>query len=289
MSEETVVRDADYFMQHPAEFDAMSDEDQHAFMFGGKPQGETKSEAPPDLTEAREAIDSPVVQAKDGKNIIPYSELEATREKVTRLEQMAQEQAALISDLRAAKELDAETGGTEAQDAVVAEYEGEYPELMDDIKPFLEKMVAGLMDARVKGLEDKVLQPIRDNEERAIIDIGASPEFSAWMNSQPCFARAKYEEVAASGTAGEVVELLDAYRKDMPMAKTASTDINRLAEEKIAKIKSPVPSSLSDMPGATAAHHDETEAMMDMSSLSLVEKFNHMTPDKIEEVLSRSL
>ena len=71
MSEETVVRDADYFMQHPAEFDAMSDEDQHAFMFGGKPQGETKSEAPPDLTEAREAIDSPVVQAKDGKNIIP--------------------------------------------------------------------------------------------------------------------------------------------------------------------------------------------------------------------------
>lgn len=318
MSDDNAVKDAEYFMQHPEEFEALSAEDQEAFMFGGIPQGETKSEASPDLTDkqdpepAKEAttdkpvVDTPVVQAKDGVHTIPYSELEAAREKAARFEQTAQEQAMLIEDLKAAKAKDAETGGTEAQEAVMAEYAGEYPELMEDLKPYLDGMMAGVIK-RMSDLESKIaqdLQPIQEDKAKAATkahfdfilekhpdseEIAASQEFVAWINSQPSFVRDRYEQIAQNGSAEQVVEMLDAYRKVNPATSDAGKepDLGKTVEGKLAQVKNPVPSSLSEVPGGAAAHHDEAEAMADMSPLALMAKFNNMSPDKIEENMSR--
>jgi len=312
MAEETVVKDVDHFMQNPDEFEALSVEDQARVFSGETIQGETKSEASPDLTEKKDEepvkvepkADDPVVQAKDGKNIIPFSELEAAREKAARFEQMAQDQAALIADLKAAQEQDAKTGGTEAQEAVMAEYTGEYPELMEDMKPFLEQMLAGEVRKQVgealAGI-NKDLQPIKESAEEAASkahfdfistahpdseEIAASPEFAAWIESKPAFVREHYHLTASKGTAEQVVELLDEYRKDNPKA-SGKVDLAGKVDAVLAGIEKTPPSSLSDVPGASAAHHDEAEAIREMSSMAVTAKFMSMSPDKINETMDR--
>jgi len=320
-TEEVAVKDAEYFMAHPEEFDALSDADQNAFMFGGTPQGEIKSEASPDLADAKKdsepaKVEEPakvdqVVQAKDGVHVIPFSELEAARDKAARLEQTAQDQARLIEDLKAAKELDAETGGTKAQEDVMAEYSGEYPELMEDMRPFLEKMMSGEIKRQVDAFKAEVskdLQPIKDKEEDEARDahfatiaethpdyqeVGASDTLRGWIDSKPAFIRSQYDAVLSKGTAEEVVEVLDEFRRAHPAEKPAdgkgpdAAALAKMAEEKLKGVPDVVPASLSDAPGGAAVHHDETEAMADMSPLALMARFNSMSPDKIEEKMSR--
>lgn len=320
MAEET-VKDAGYFMEHPEEFEQLGEEDQRAFMFGVETQGDTNSETPPDLTdkepekvaEPAKVEDEPVVQTKDGKHIIPFKELEETRAMVDRLKQTTTEQAALIADLQAAKEKDEATGGTEAQDAVIAEYEGEYPELMEDIKPVLEKMSQGIearMEARIKELEAKLQPaPVAEPETDPKWDVAQKTFFDTAENEHfrpdknPALfdklndavktvaqseggAALSYEEVLKEAK-GMVFASMGVKMPDE--APAPKPDLNKVVEAKLSQVKDPVPSSLSDMPGASAAHHDEAEAMLEMDGLSLVNKFLTMSPDKIEENLNRLL
>lgn len=320
---EEIVKDAGYFMEHPEEFEKLGEEDQRAFMFGGEPQGDTKSETSPDLTEKDsepEKVEEPAkvdeqpgVQAKDGKHIIPFKELEDTRAMVDRLKQTTTEQAALIADLQAAKEKDEATGGTKAQDAVIAEYEGEYPELMEDLKPVLEKMSHGIearMEARIKDLEAKLqpapvaepeIDPKWDAAQKAFF--GAAENELFHHNKNPALFDKLNDAVktVAQSEGGEALSYEEVLKeaKDMVFASMGvkmpdaspppAPDLKKVVDAKLKQVEDQVPSSLSDMPGASSAHHDEAEAMLEMDGLSLVNKFLNMTPDKIEENLNRIL
>lgn len=312
------VRTEEYWLEHPEEFDALSAMDQLNAMSphqGDTASGDSPDPAPADVKvdekpaepEVKAEVAAPVVQAKDGVNIIPYKELETTREKLAMMEQISREQSALIASLQEAKAQDAGTGDTKAQDDVLAKYEGDYPELMEDLKPYLKAMMDGVV-GRMQSLEAKVEQPLKENQEQEIAKahfgfiaekhpdfeaVAASPEMEAFINTQPSFVRTEYERVLQAGTAEEVVEVLDAFRKEHPATATTKAptaeEIIAKAEEKIGKVPEKVPHSHSDIPGSSAAHHDEAEAMLEMSGLSLINRFAGKTPDQIEEILARTL
>lgn len=48
-----------------------------------------------------------------------------------------------------------------------------------------------------------------------------------------------------------------------------------------------VPTSLSDIPAGTAAHHDEAEALGQMSESALLDKMMQMAPEKIESLIAK--
>lgn len=308
------MKDADYYMEHADEFDQLSEEDQARVFAGQAPEGETESGESPDPAESEaqevkpEEVkpEEPTVIAKDGKNTIPYSELEAAREKARQLEQVTNDQAALIASLQEAKAKDAETGGTDAQEQVLADYEGDYPELLADMKPWLEKLIESRAEIKVREMSAKLIEleqkfaPAQEQAARSAMEAhfraiaAAHPDYEAvaggealtqWIDAQPSFVREQYKQVVEQGSSEQVIELLDAFRAENK--PTGKPSVAELAAAKLAGLKDPVPTSLSDVPGATAAHHDEMEAMLEMSSDAVLNKFMGRSPEEIEAALSR--
>ena len=203
----------------------------------------------------------------------------------------------LIADLQAAKKIDDKIGGHEEQKKVLDEYQGEFPELVEDIKPFLENMIR-------KGIE-------KEQSAKAELD-----DKNAWLKAQDDFFSANQvfksspilydmldsavKTVAADDASNNFTyqEVLDKAKEMVQAAigklhgvetpkKPDIADVKKKAEDIIAKVEEKTPFSLSDVPGSTAAHHDEAEALANMSALATMDKFMSKSPDKIEELLSR--
>ncbi|MNL03277.1 hypothetical protein D3C87_1238080 [compost metagenome] len=64
-------------------------------------------------------------------------------------------------------------------------------------------------------------------------------------------------------------------------------DPQKKADEVIASVKSKTPISLSDVPAGAKVHHDEAEAMAEMSPLDLMAKFEGKTPAQIEALMRK--
>jgi len=315
MSEASAVRDLDYFMseEHADEFGKLTEEQQAALYTNGQLEGETAIiDTPADVTkEASQAVvaepeKEPVVQAKDGVHTIPFKELEDAREKARYFEQLSSEQKTLLDDLAKAKEQDAKTGGDEAQQAVMAEYTGEFPEVAQDMKPFIQAMIDTGVKAQMAALEAKmngIVAPIQKMEEdsaaKAHFDsirskhadfdtVVQGDTLSKWVETKPSFIQNAMKAVLESGTATQVIELSDAYKTDKPVAPV-QTNASQVAAEAIAKAKAAgaAPKSLSAFPGAGQAHVDEAEAMQNMSPNELALKFEGKSQGDILKMLSR--
>lgn len=291
----------------------MSSDQMVKLLTGGAIEGETAGEpaegdqtpevaAEPEKVEEKPKTEAqPEVLAKDGKHTIPYEELETAREKAKYWEQVATENAALAESLQQAKEQDAGTGKTQAQDELIASLQRDFPEIAEAVQ----KMV----DARVGEIERKMAETVAPLQKsaadaavaghfRAIADahsdyeqVRDSPELAEWIEKQPSFLRDQCKSVLAQGTAPQVIELFTAFKDQQPkVVQTASTspdDAARKAAEVIAAIKPKNPVSLSDIPAGSQTPHDEAAAMLEMSSQSLMGKFEGKTPDQIMELMSR--
>lgn len=314
----------------------LSDEDQaKAFMNGvDNPDGDKESKESPDLAKEAEAgevkeevKEEPVILARDGKNTIPYSELESARERekqallhAKELEESLKSKDQLIADLKEAKKLDAETGSTEEQQKVLDEYAGEFPELMEDIKPFLEGMINKGIAVGIKTLKDEIakdIEPVRQKVEKAEQDAIAD-DHKAWSKAQSDFFAVNkvfqenkvlydYLNGAVKMIAADETNTNLTYQGVLDKAKDMVTeainkmngaisgktpkpeDVKKKAEEIIAKTEETPPFSLSDVPGSSAAHHDESAALESMSTTARMDKFMSMNPDKIEDMLSKLL
>jgi hypothetical protein len=367
MSDDTVLKDMEYYLdpENEGEWEKLSFDEKGAVTAAEGEifqSGETVSEAEVDPTDAdakkaaaetkeaeekaaaekakaeTDADDKPVIQAKDGRNVIPYERLEEatakvqeSQGKIDRLEQTLTEQTKLITDLQEAAKQDAaagkETGKetTAAIDAVKAEYEGEYPEMMEDIGPHLEKIIAAGSADLVKGLKDEIetlkaeLAPVKETVEndRAALE---QADKTDWQGAQESFWQDEENQVFQKETNpmlfnllnSEVVnlaksdqvfadypELLAAAKQnvmagmpglfpDKPDKPTVTdADLKAEAEKKLAKLKEEVPTSLSDVPGSSAVHHDEAEAAVNMGMQAATGKFMQMDPDQIEEYYSK--
>lgn len=363
MEQQTVKNDL-YYMDHPAEWDALNEDqlsDFHAGNFAPVDEKKVETETKVDAVDAAAATDTseaagatdknddvddpakkkeePVVQAKDGKNVIPYSELEDSRtatadavKKAEKWEKLATDNKDALdtfkSDLEAAKKLDEETGKTEEQDKILADFKEDYGDIHDAVMAVVGKEVGGKMAAlegqikELTGLESKVndltekVAPIEAtvklsaDEKHSDAILTAHPDFQAIIDSgkltefidkQPSIIKSGLLEATKSGTTTQVIELLqmfkDAHPDDFKAAtETSDTDAEALkaakekeeAAKKIEGATADPPTSLSDVSGGTV-HHDEAEAMMAMNGEGLMGKFEGKNFEEITALINKVL
>jgi len=303
------MKNAAYFADNETEFMELTEEQQQAVLNGGIAQGDTETtkevvEETNDTPDVSEEETKDVLLAKDGKNIIPFEQLTEARQKAAHWEDVSNQQAEIIKQLQAAKAEDKDTGTTDAQDALIAEYSGEFPEIAEDIKPWLESFINKTRQAMQLAFDQKLDQQVKPLQQflqeaelvkhfaeiaKAHPDyeqVAQDPKLQDFINSQPSFVRQNYQWVFDNGSPQQVSELLSAFKQAHPVAKT-EPDAKNKAKEIISGVKPKVPNSLSDIPASANTTLDETEQVANMSPTQLENYFNGKSPEQINKILAR--
>lgn len=169
-----------------------------------------------------------------------------------------------------------------------------------DVPAIVQKLVQQELAKAVAPLQQKHQADAAETHFRTITEkhpdfdsVIESKELSDWIAKQPTFAQAGYNAVLDKGSAAEVVELLDSFKAatqpPQPAAAASTKDVQAAADAAIAKAKSPVPASLSEIPGGAGAALTGDEAIAAMDSISMLDRMQSMSPKQIEEFLSRNL
>lgn len=309
------VRDETYYMEHQDEFDALPENERMRLLVSGygpiegdtetveieaQAEAETpESDAAPEVA-AEEA--EPVVLAKDGKHTIPFAELEDARSRAQYWEQVAREKQAETSsttpEVETSPTLDVKALRRLSIEAML---EGDV-----DKAVALQEQADNAVAQAAEERAERLLEPMRKSAQQSATDAhfntikAAHPDFDAivqsdvltsWVESQPAIVRGAYQAVLEQGSAEQVNELLAIYKgQQHPADKPVTTDkdvIKQQAAAAVAKAKSKVPGSLSDIPATTKSPSDEAEAMRNMDSMGLMGKFAGKTQDQIMELMSR--
>ena len=123
--------------------------------------------------------------------------------------------------------------------------------------------------------------------------IAESKELADWIEAQPSFARAGFKAVLQQGTTAEVIEFFDTFKQATGKAAQQNTpeqsDVSAAAKAALAIAKAQVPTSLSEIPAGSKAHHDEAQALMEMSDSNALNSFMGKSPEQIRALLERAL
>lgn len=283
-------------------------------------QGTTnKAENESATTPEPEPEKTPVVLAKDGVHTIPYEKLAEAREGEKHWKAQAEAAAAELAALRAQAQQRADAGEAPTQtDAAVATAQaaiaqGVDPAIFGDfseeaLAQGIQKLVDMRVQEQVSAALNKALAPIQQKQEadaatshlsaiyKAHPDadsIAESKELADWIAAQPSFARAGYQAVLQQGTTAEVIEFFDTFKQATGKAAQQNTpeqsDVSAAAKAALAKAKAQVPTSLSEIPAGSKAHHDEAEALMEMSDSNALNSFMGKSPEQIRALLERAL
>jgi len=276
---------------------------------------EVKNDAtPPDPDPAKA-----VVLAKDGVHTIPYEKLAEAREGEKHWKAQAEAAAAELAALRAQAEQRAAAGEAPTQtDAAVATAQaaiaqGVDPAIFGDfseeaLAQGIQKLVDMRVQEQVSAALGKALAPLKEQQETQAVNshfsaiykahpdadsIAESKELADWVNAQPSFARAGYQAVLQNGTTEQVIEFFDQFKQATGKATQQPTDgkpdVAAAAQAALAKAKAQVPTSLSEIPAGAKAHHDEAEALMEMSDSNALNSFMGKSPEQIRALLERAL
>jgi hypothetical protein len=314
-------KDFDYFLAHPEEFEKLSAEDQAKLAEGQSIEGEISS-VPPDAAatdetnpEQQEADpaeansdppEAPVVLAKDGKHTIPFEELQAAREQA-RYWQARAEEALVQRQAETQPEppvVDLKELRRELREAVFADNETLEAEIQEKIDAELTRRAEEAAYQRIERRDAEARQRAAEQAveaaaAKAIADYPfldhtgpeANHEAIAQVQALSAFLYANNGSPPDKALADAVAKVVKMYVDPPPPKPDASGagDIEAKAAAAIAKAKSPAPNSMSAIPSASVPHHDEAEAMLNMSPAQLSAKFSKMTPDQIEAAVSRIL
>ena len=175
------MQDAEYYLNHPDEFEALTESEQDAIFNGNELETESTDNSGGDETVSEEELAQ--ILGEEKESLIPYSELKKARQTAHEAQALAEQrqalldqQAQLISDLQAAKEIDAGTGDTEAQDEILEDFKEEFGEILGEnfesyIKQLLAPMIntfkekAEFAEAKLKQLEALEVQSEQDKAE----------------------------------------------------------------------------------------------------------------------------
>jgi hypothetical protein len=263
--------------------------------------------APPAETPAPTA--EPVILAKDGVHTIEYQKLVDAREEARAAKARAD---ALEAENQALKSTAATPATTPAPTVPPVSTDVDFGDFSDEavakgILAAVEKRVAELLPVKVA----EALAPL---ERRAAEDIATkhwttlytahpnmdamleSKELEGWIAGKPSYEQAAIRAVLDGGTTSQVVEVFDSFVKATGKAAEATPqttpaptpDPAAAAQAAIDKVKAGAPSSLSEIPGSTA-HHDEADAMREMSPTALMKKFDGKSPEQIAALMSKAL
>ena len=273
-------------------------------------QPEAKS--PPETlpAEAAQPQPEPVVLAKDGLHTIPFQKLEEARQQAQHWARVAAEKDAEIARLAAAVQAP-EKPAAEAVTETPAEGEVTFGDYSDeDMKKGVQAVASAVVAKAVADINaklEKVIAPIKEQEQASALEAhfkaltDANPDHNEivsgqplqdWIEKQPSFVRDQYKAVFERGTASQVIELVSTFKSQSGIgqtnaAATASAAAQK-AREAIANAKSVRPTSLTDIPAGSTAHHDEADAIREMTSNGLLAKFGAITdPAKIMAQLDR--
>ena len=262
-----------------------------------------------------------VILAKDGVNTISYDKLVEAREKAKLATEEAQALRQETENLK--REIEA-MNASNGQPSPQAKQEPDPAVQVDIVQLEREWHEAMLDDNADKAIEirGKINGEIaRRTREEITVELraeqSAKDQQVATATAQQLLDKAaaetvkQYPELDTSDGAGDaekVAEIVE-YRdfliasKGMPPHEALQKAAKRIMGEPkaheqpaagdtaVPKVVPPVkertPTTMSDIPGGTAPHHDEAEAMMQMSNSALLGKMMGMSPDKIMETLSR--
>lgn len=265
----------------------------------------------PAATPAPEAP-KPVVLAKDGIHTIPFETLEQAREGEKHwrtLAEQAQQQLEALKNAPATGAAPTPAVPAPQAEAFKADF-GDFSEeaIAKGVEKLVEAKVAAIVDAKV----NTALAPVQERQAKTEAEehldaihakhpdmesVVPSREFAAWFHAQPKFAQPGIQAVLKEGTADEVNELLDTYKAatgkttpdPVPQAPDPVATARAKAAAVIAKAQTAVPSSLSEIPAAGNVHHDQGEAMLEMSDASLMTMFDGKSPEQIRAMLDRAI
>lgn len=331
-------RNIEDFFSDPEAFDALNEEDKARLLAGESLEGETDANtdtegeagesqsaeggtaedgsatpaaATPEEGKKEEA--EPVVLAKDGKNTIPFSVLEAERERARQLEQelAALKQAPAGSQEAGQKSAEegAQATATEQISALVTERDEALYSGDTDRAHEISMKIIGIQNAIAASTALEQLRAEnsarkeQETQEQAMAT--ATERANALVEKYPFLnpEAPTANQVAIDGVVAERnrlvasgVPLADAIEQAVAKVapifeqKTTTTppaDATAKAAEAIAKAKAQVPTSLSQVPAGSAAHHDEGEAIRNKSGLSLMQTFEGKSSDEILKLMSR--
>lgn len=318
-------KDAEYFIANPEEFAELSDDQQNTFYERGifeDPQdveegASSGAEVDNESNEVPESSssddDEPVILGKGGKHTIPYSVLEETRTQAQQWKQQAEAQAEMIKQLQAAQIQDKGTGTTDAQDAVIDEYISEFPEVAEDLKPIIQKMIAEGVKAATEQIEQRV-QPIEQRLRDQYIEQhfksieAAHPgyqelldtkEFEQFKTENPFILDRTTKEplhletVMAQGTATQAIEMLAQFKASIgsevkePPKQPDKANLAGKAKAIIDGVKPKVPGTFSDIPAGTPGTHNEVERILQMSEPERERLFLTMTEEQRNQLFER--
>jgi hypothetical protein len=252
------------------------------------------------------------VLAKDGKNVIPYAQLESARQRASAAEQLAAEQRAELDRLK--NQLEA--GKTATTDGDVETLSDEELDALEVESPTLAKLLRG-QQATIQKLTGTVETLAKHqgsqiaseeaevrNEMQEAID--SNPTMAAWQsdtdktmwNKAAKFdkllrAEPEFADVSFADRFAKVVELTQAalgLKAEVAAPAAATTkatpaEIKAQAEAKLKSTKA-LPTSLSDIPGGAPPAVDERERVDDMSATELGAKFLNMKPEDLQAYLT---
>lgn len=255
----------------------------------------------------------PVILAKDGVHTIPFEQLEAAREAERQAraaeEALRAEIAQLQAQLASKPAPETQAVPTTPEPGIDKDLFGDFSEeaLAKGVELVVERRTAALT-AQLTALHQQlqaVAEPLQrqqvDSATKAHFDaihakhadsdaLVQSAAFAAWIEAQPSFSRDGLKAVVAQGTAEQVIEMLDAYRKSAGSpSQPEAASVAAAAQAAIAKAKSAPPSSLSEIPAGSQAHHDEAASMLEKSPQSLMSMFDGKSPEQISALMSRAL
>lgn len=315
-------RDLESFMADADAFAALPDNDKARLFAGEALQGDTETAkaveessvtpaaaAEPEAKEGNEPGEEPVVLAKDGKNTIPFSVLEAERERARQLEQQ-------LESLKSAKT--EPPASEEGKPAAAAD-----PDLSELVAQRNEALFTGdadkatAIDLQIIELQQKKANEValaalsqaeaakqeKDTQESLIAEAmakaTAAVEQYPFLNPESPSANqdaidlvvAQRDRLMATGLPfGDAIA--QAVAKVAPLFAVPDTtkpqeSAQAKAREAIAKAQAQVPTSLSQVPAGATPHHDEGEAIRSMSATNLMSKFAGKSPDEIMALMNR--
>ena len=311
------MKDLDYFMANPEEFEKLSDEDRMLLANGEPVEGEITGESPDadsaDETEeqgdegqeAEGQAKEAVVLAKDGKHTIPFDELQKARDAAAFWQAQAEEAKQAIQQRQEAQvhsqQVDLKALRRQLRDATLLEDDA----LIDDLESQIDAELVRVAQATAQQQFSAAMAAANEQaEQRAITSTAESliAKYPALDHTKP----------TANAEAIAVVQALSAmYANDRPratalsdaVAKVASmfgmdggsqTDLSDAAAkaDKViaaAKAKPKVPSSMASIPSAPAPPTDEMQAIGQMSPQQMQDKMMEMPREKILALLARQM
>lgn len=270
-----------------------------------------------------------VILAKDGKHTIPYAKLEearATSQHWKGIAEQTQQQLAQLQTEAAQRaaggQAPTKTDNAVAQ-ATAAIEQGVDPaifgnftdeDLVKGIAKLVQQKVSELVApvrADVESVKQSIV-PLQHTAAKTATELHfeaiyskhadadslvESQELQNWIGQQPSFVQAAYRQVLDKGTAPEVIELFDNFKKatQPPAAAAAPTpnpgaDAAAAAQRIAAATADPViPHSLSDIPGGRSDARSPFEKVADLSGPQMLDAMSSWTPAQVEAFLNRGL